>query len=83
MKLEEAEQIVSELKQRLVPSSIGYWGDIYIQTQDNNLPPHEREYEIYIEYIGEFNFEEFKTLMEFLPKKTLTIAFPTRQIICW
>ena len=76
----EAEQLVIELKVLLTDE---YWGDIYFLTQDMSLPEAERGYDVYVEYHGEFDFDLSKVLVDYCKTKTVTIAFPTRQIIIY
>ena len=80
MKLEKAKEISTNLKAFLTNS---FWGDVYYLLQNQLLPEKDWEYDVYVEYHGEFNIERFSKLLNYLGGLTYTLAIPTRQIIIW
>lgn len=80
MKLQKAQEIVVNLKQTLTNP---YWGDVYHLRQNGLLPEVDWEYDVYIEYHGEFDTARFAELLNLVGGLTYTIAISTRQIIIW
>ena len=80
MKLEKAKETVANLKASLVDP---YWGHIYHLCQNGLLPEANREYDVYVEYSGDFNLDHFGELLNLLGGLTYTLAIPTHQIIIW
>ena len=80
MNLIEAENLIIDLKSILIDE---YWGDIYCLLQNALLSEIDREYDVYIEYRGEFNFDLTKALIDYCKTKTITLAFSTHQIIIY
>ena len=80
MTFTEAENLVTDLKSILINE---YWGDIYYLMQNALLPEVDQEYDIYVEYHGEFNFDLSKVLIDYCKDKTITFALQTYQIIIW
>lgn len=78
MKLLEAQETVSNLKNILTDA---YWGDIYYLAQDESLTLESREYEVYIEYLGDLDINAVQRLITLLLGRTVTLAMGTRQII--
>ena len=80
MKLIEAENLTTDLKSTLTDE---YWGDIYYLMQNALLLEADREYDVYVEYHGELNFDLTKILINYCKDKIITLAFQTHQIIIW
>jgi len=80
MKLIKAQETVKNLKDILTDK---YWSDIYYTIQNESLPQEEREYDVYIEYNGEFDLNKMNMLITLFPTYTFTLALQTRQIIIW
>ena len=83
MKLIEAQELVNTLKNALFGE---YWVHVYYLRQNGNLLEADWEYDVYVEYNGEFNIERFSELLNFIGELsglTYTLAIPTHQIIIW
>lgn len=80
MKLDKAKGIVVTLQPFLVKP---YWVHSYYLLQNALLPKENWEYDVYVEYNGEFDLEKFGELIGLLGGLTYTIAISTRQIIIW
>jgi hypothetical protein len=83
MKLEQAEILSNTLKQTLDRGDDKYWGDVYFIVNDESLPAEDRQYEVYIEYHGQFNLEEMPEILDLIGNQTYVVAQLTRQIIIW
>ena len=79
----KAENLVTDLKARYQDDV--FFSDIYFSPQDMSLAEAEREYDVYIEYNGEFLIERVTQLIASFPQyvTALTMAFSTRQLIIW
>ena len=83
MELKKAQEMVAKLQQTLTRGESEYWGDVYHVCQDESVPKEEREYEVCVEYHGEFILDRFGELLNLIGKLTYVVALPTRQIIIW
>ena len=80
MELEKAKKTIANLKAGLTDP---FWGDIYYLLQNELLLKADWEYDVYIEYHGDFNLAHFGELLNLLGGLTYTLAIPTKQIIIW